>query len=400
MRDHDVTIIGGGIIGAATALRLTEECPGISVCIVEKESALAAHQSGHNSGVIHAGVYYKPGTIKAIFCKQGVADTIAFCREHGLPFDQCGKLIVATEPEDMPRMIALHERSAQNGLNVERIDARELQRREPRIRGLGALWSPTTGITDYAAITRKMAELVAMRGGVIRMGETVRAIREEADGVVVTTDSGTIRSRHLIACAGIHADRVARLAGLELDFLMVPFRGEFYRLGADRNDIVNHLIYPVPDPALPMLGIHLTRMIGGHVTVGPNAVLAFSRNGYRFRQVDGRDLAEIFAYPGFRRFLRRNLKVGLDEIWNSLSRRRYLALCQRYCPELTLADLHPHPAGVRAQAIMADGTVEHDFIIRATARMVHVCNAPSPAATSSMPIARHVVATARERFGL
>ena len=365
---------------------------------MEKETTLAAHQSGHNSGVIHAGVYYKPGSRKAVFCKAGVEETVAFCREHDLPFDQCGKLIVATEPEDMPRMIALHERSAENGLSIERLDAAELARREPRIRGLGALYSPTTGITDYAAITRKMAELVGRRGGDVRLGEAVVAIREEADGVVVETPSTTIRSRFLIACAGIMADRVAKLAGMELDFRMIPFRGEYYRLGADKNAIVNHLIYPVPDPALPMLGIHLTKMIGGYVTVGPNAVLAFAREGYRFTDFNLRDFSEAFAYGGFLRFLKRNLKTGLDEMWNSLSKARYLELCRRYCPELTQADLSPYPAGVRAQAIMKDGTVEHDFIVRSTARMVHVCNAPSPAATSSMPIARYVVETASKQF--
>lgn len=398
MYDYDVTIIGGGIVGAATALRLSEEHPGLGIGVVEKEPALASHQSGHNSGVIHAGVYYKPGTIKAIFCREGVEDTLRFCREQGLPFAQCGKMIVATRPEDLPRMAALHERSAENGLRIERLDAAELRRREPRITGLGALFSPTTGITDYAAITRRMADLVVERGGEISTGEAVEAIREEPNGVTVETSRRRIRSRYLIACAGIQADRIARLAGMALDFRMVPFRGEFYRLGPDKDDIVNHLIYPVPDPALPMLGIHLTRMIGGYVTVGPNAVLAFSRNGYRFRQVDLRDAAETFTYGGFLRFLRGNLGTGLDEIWNSLSKRRYLALCRRYCPELTLADLRPHPAGVRAQAILRDGSVEHDFIIRATARMVHVCNAPSPAATSSMPIARHVAATARAQF--
>lgn len=400
MFDHDVIIIGGGIVGVATALRLTDRFPGISVGIVEKEPALARHQSGHNSGVIHAGVYYKPGSLKAVFCKAGVDATIAFCKEHALPFDQCGKLIVATRPEDMPRMIALHERSAENGLAIERLDAAELRRREPRITGLGALYSPTTGITDYAAITRKMAELVSERGGQIRLQERVMAIREEADGVVVETGKGILRSRYLIACAGIQADRIAALSGLNLDFRMIPFRGEYYRLAPDKDNVVNHLIYPVPDPALPMLGIHLTRMIGGYVTVGPNAVLAFSREGYRFGQIDPADLAGTFGYPGFLRFLRDNLATGLGEMWNSLSKRRYLDLCRRYCPELTLDDLLPYPAGVRAQAIMRDGRIEHDFLIRATARMVHVCNAPSPAATSSIPIARHVVDSAARQFAL
>ncbi|MDI6029056.1 L-2-hydroxyglutarate oxidase [Corticibacterium sp. UT-5YL-CI-8] len=399
MSTYDVVIIGGGIVGVATALRITDRYPDFSVAIIEKEADLALHQTGRNSGVIHAGVYYKPGTMKALFCREGVEATIQFCKEHSIPFDQCGKLIVATKPDDLPRMIALHERSKENGLDVERLDAKELARREPRITGLGALFVPTTGIVDYSVVARTMGAEVKRRGGEILTGHEVRGIREESDGVTIETGRATIKARHLIVCGGIMADRLAKLSGLMLDFQLVPFRGEYFRLGSDKDDIVKHLIYPVPDPALPFLGVHLTRMIGGYVTVGPNAVLAFAREGYRFTDFSFKDTAEVLGYRGFRTLARTHLALGLSEMANSLSKRRYLALCRQYCPELKVEDLQPYRAGIRAQAVMADGTIEHDFIIRSTSRIVHVCNAPSPAATSSMPIARAVVDRAATQFG-
>ncbi|MER9581233.1 L-2-hydroxyglutarate oxidase [Mesorhizobium sp. M0276] len=399
MSTYDVVIIGGGIVGVATAMRISDRYPGFSVAIIEKEADLAQHQTGRNSGVIHAGVYYKPGSLKALFCKEGVEATIAFCRQHSIPFDQCGKMIVATKPDDLPRMTALHGRSKENGLNVEVLDAKELARREPRITGLGALFVPTTGIVDYAVIARKMGAEVVRHGGEILTGLKVEAIKEDPNGVTIEAGPRTIKARHLIVCAGIMADRLAKLSGLTLDFQLVPFRGEYYRLGPHKNDIVSHLIYPVPDPALPFLGVHLTRMIGGYVTVGPNAVLAFAREGYRFGDFSFKDVAEIFSYRGFRVFAKNNLRLGLSEMANSLSKRRYLALCRQYCPELKIDDLEPYRPGIRAQAVMSDGTIEHDFIIRSTARIVHVCNAPSPAATSSMPIARAVVDRAATQFG-
>jgi L-2-hydroxyglutarate oxidase len=399
MSDYDLAVIGGGIIGLATALQVTERFPGLSIAVIEKEPKLALHQTGRNSGVIHAGVYYQPGSLKARFSKEGTEATIRFCREHGLAFDQCGKLIVATGTDELGRMAALHERCQANGLPVERLDAAELTRREPHIRGVGALFVPTTGIVDYGLVARTMGTLIQERGGTIFTGTEVEAIREEPQGVTISADGRTITARHLIVCAGVMADRLAKLCGLDLDFQIVPFRGEYFRLGADKNDIVRHLIYPVPDPALPFLGVHLTRMIGGYVTVGPNAVLAFAREGYRFRDVNLKDLSEMIAYPGFQRLIRANLRSGIDEMWNSLSKRRYLALCQRYCPELTPEDLTPYRPGIRAQAVLADGTLVHDFLIRATTRTIHVCNAPSPAATSAIPIGRELVTRAASQFG-
>jgi L-2-hydroxyglutarate oxidase len=400
MPDFDIAVIGGGIVGLSTAMQMSECFPGMTIAVLEKEPALAQHQTGRNSGVIHAGVYYQPGSLKARFCREGVDATIRFCRERGIAFEQCGKLLVATEPEELPRMAALNVRARQNEINIEQFDRAELERREPRIRGLAALFVRTTGIVDYAQVAQAMAAMVRESGGAILTGQDVRHIEESPAGVILETGSDRIHARHLVAAAGLQADRIARLSGVELDFQIVPFRGEYYRLGPDKNDIVKHLIYPMPDPALPFLGVHLTRMIGGYVTVGPNAVLAFAREGYGFGTVDLRDLRDMVAFPGFRRLIRANLKSGVTEMANSLSKQRYLALCRRYCPELTLTDLLPYRSGVRAQAVLPDGTMVHDFLIGETRRTIHVLNAPSPAATSAIPIGRHIAHLAEEKFGL
>lgn len=400
MNDFDLIVVGGGIVGIATARAFARAFPGFTVGVLEKEPSLACHQTGRNSGVIHAGVYYAPGSLKARFCREGSADTLAFCREHGIAFDQCGKLIVATETAELPRLADLAARARANGLAIEEMDGAELARREPHIRGVAGFLVPSSGIVDYRAVTEAMAGELTQRGGTILTAAEVTGIAETAGGVTVETTRGRFRARHLVACAGLMADRLARMCGVSADFRIVPFRGEYYRLAKRRDHVVRHLIYPVPDPALPFLGVHLTRMIGGYVTVGPNAVLAFAREGYRFGDVSLRDLAEMLAYPGFRRTIARNLRSGLAEMRNSLSRRHYLALCQRYCPELTLDDLQPYRAGVRAQAVLPDGTLLHDFLIEGTAATIHVCNAPSPAATSAMPIARHILAHAGRHWGL
>ena len=295
-------------------------------------------------------------------------------------------------------MEALHSRAVANGVQLDRLSQAELRAVEPAITGLGALRSTRTGIADYGAITRRMAELVEEAGGEIATGQEVLGLHEDLQGVTVETAGRTYRARHAIVCAGIEADRLAAQCGLGGDFMMVPFRGEYFRLSDRCNDLVQHLIYPVPDPAVPFLGIHLTRMIGGFVTVGPNAVLAGGRYGYRRGDLALREMVRLAGFRGVRRMLRQNLRHGLGEMANSLSRRRYLAACRRYCPSLELSDLQPHPPGIRAQAVMADGTLVHDFMIRTTARMIHVCNAPSPAATSAMPIAEHVAGVAEDLF--
>jgi L-2-hydroxyglutarate oxidase len=397
----DMTIIGGGIVGIATALRLQQTCPGLDILVLEKEDRLAAHQTGRNSGVIHAGIYYAPGSLKAEFCRRGLEATIAFCREHGLPYEQCGKLLVATTGQDMTRMDALYTRATQNGLSLVRMDRAALREAEPNITGLGALLSPRTGIVGYTAVTQKMSELFVAGGGEIRYGEEVVDLREGANDVAIRLAGGPeFKTRHLIACAGLRADRLAAMCGVGGDFAIVPFKGEYYRLAARHDHVVKHLIYPVPDPDLPFLGIHLTRMIGGYVTVGPNAVLSMARENYGKLGFDAGDVKDMLGFPGFWKTLYANLRSGLDEMANSAFRSRYLKACQRYFPALELADLQPHPPGIRAQAVMRDGTLVHDFLIRETSRTIHICNAPSPAATSAMPIADHIVGLAAKAFAL
>lgn len=397
----DIAVIGGGIVGLATALRLQEVRPGLAVTLLEKEDAVAQHQTGRNSGVIHAGIYYAPGSLKAEFCRRGLAMTVAFCREHGLPYDQRGKLIVATSAVEMERMAALHDRATRNGLPLDRLDRAALAAREPNIAGLGALFSSATGIVDYAAVCRTMAQLFTARGGDIRLGSRVAGIEEVPDYVTLQLQGGgSVVARHLLVCAGLEADRLAAMCGLADDFRIVPFKGEYFRLAARHDRVVHHMIYPVPDPALPFLGVHLTPMIGGYVTVGPNAVLSLAREGYSKAAFNGRDLADMLGFAGFWRTMAANLRPGLHEARMSLFRRSYLQACRRYCPALELEDLTPHRPGIRAQAVMRDGTLAHDFLIRRTARTIHVCNAPSPAATSAMPIAGHLVEQAVEGFGL
>ncbi len=398
--DFDLVVIGGGIVGLSTAMQMTERFPGISVAVLEKEPWLATHQTGRNSGVIHAGVYYQPGSLKARFCREGVQATIQFCDERGIAYEQCGKLLVATDEDELPRMNALYERAIENGIVMERLDRAEIARREPHIRSLGGLFSPTTGIVDYGQVARAMADVVRERGGAVLTATEALHIEESPSGVTIEAQGECIRARHLIAAAGLQADRIARMCGVDVDFRIVPFRGEYYRLGTDKDAIVQSLIYPIPDPELPFLGVHLTRMIGGYVTVGPNAVLAFAREGYGFGTVNPRDMGEMLRFPGFRKVIQANLKSGVLEMANSLVKSRYLALCQRYCPELLLDDLSPYRPGVRAQAVLPDGTLVHDFLIGETGRSIHVLNAPSPAATSAIPIGKHIAGLAEEKFGL
>lgn len=388
---HDVCVIGGGIVGLASALRFAEAHPGAGIVVLEKEAGVGQHQTGHNSGVIHSGIYYGPGSFKAELCRQGVSDTIAFCKAHNIPYVTCGKLLVAIDEAERARMDTLFERAQQNNVEAERIDAAELRRREPNIAGAGAIYVPSTGIVDYKRICRAMAEELKRRGAEIVFNAEVTAIEEGADDVTLRAGERTWQARCLIACGGLQSDRLARLAGIRTDFQIVPFRGEYYRLPSEKNGIVNALIYPVPNPDLPFLGIHLTRMIDGGVTVGPNAVLGFAREGYAKFSFSARDTAAFLRFPGFWRVIAGNLKSGVSEMRNSLSKSRYLEECRKYCPSLTLDDLLPHEAGIRAQAVMRDGTLVHDFLFMETARTLHVCNAPSPAATSALPIGRMIV---------
>lgn len=396
---YDFVIIGGGIVGMSTAMQLADRYPGARMLVLEKESGPAQHQTGHNSGVIHAGVYYTPGSLKAKFCLQGNIATKRFCDEHGIRYDECGKLLVATNELEMERMRALWERTAANGLERHWLSAGELREREPNIVGLGGIFVPSSGIVSYAEITAQMAKEFQKKGGTIVFGSEVTALTERADSIVVQTAGDTYTTRYLVSCSGLMADRVVRMLGVEPGFTICPFRGEYYLLPPQHNQIVNHLIYPIPDPSMPFLGVHLTRMIDGTVTVGPNAVLAMKREGYRKSDVSLSDLAGMLGHKGIRKVLKDNLRPGLTEMKNSLFKGGYLKTVQKYCPSLRKEDLKPYPAGVRAQAVSNEGKLIDDFLFVNTARSVNVCNAPSPAATSAIPIGAYIVSKVEEQVG-
>ncbi|WP_459675911.1 L-2-hydroxyglutarate oxidase [Acidisoma sp. 7E03] len=396
MTTHDVCIIGGGIVGLATARAVLLRHPGTRVLLLEKEATLGRHQTGHNSGVIHAGIYYKPGSLKADLCRRGAEATKAFCQSHGIPFRTPGKLVVATDELELSRLAALATNAAENGIAFEHLTAAELSAREPEVRGLGAIFVPSSGIVDYRAVCRAMAAEIVAAGGEIATNVVVDRIEEGSAAVTVGAGPRRWAAARLIACAGLQSDRLAKRAGLAITHQIIPFRGEYYRLRPEKSGLVSHLIYPVPDPDLPFLGIHLTPMIDGSLTVGPNAVLGLSREGYPRLAASLPDIAAYLRFPGFWRVMRQHLASGIGEMRRSLSKSLYLEACRRYCPNLTEADLLPHEAGIRAQAVMADGTLVHDFLFLSTARMLHVCNAPSPAATSAIPIAEMIVRRALE----
>lgn len=383
---YDHCVIGGGIVGMASAMALQKRNPGTSVLVLEKADSLATHQTGHNSGVVHSGIYYQPGSLKARLSREGARATKEFCAEHGLPVKELGKLLVATDERDEVRLDDLEQRAAANSIEVRRIGGAQLREMEPHVAGRAALLVPVTSSVDYVAITRTMADVVAAAGGQVELGQEVTAVREDADEVVVTTATGEWRARSLVACAGLQSDRIARMTGVRTAARILPFRGEYFQLPADRAHLARHLIYPVPDPELPFLGVHLTPMVDGRVTVGPNAVLGLAREGYRKGSVALRDVRDIVGFGGFWKLARNNVRTGAVEMRNSAFKRGYLAAARRYCPELELSDLQPYEAGIRAQAVMPDGSMLHDFLVERTARTVHVLNAPSPAATSAIPI--------------
>ncbi|MDE3084951.1 MAG: L-2-hydroxyglutarate oxidase [Verrucomicrobiota bacterium] len=383
---YDYCVIGGGIVGLATAMKLLEMRPGASLVLLEKETELARHQTGRNSGVVHSGIYYAPGSLKAELCRRGERATKEFCAQHEIPIVTCGKMLVATNVLEAQRMEALAERARQNGIAIERLDRAELQRREPNITGVAALFVPATGIVDYRKISAAMGRVVSSAGAEIALAVEVAQIREAVDEVTVIAGEKNWTAKKVVVCGGLQSDRLARRARMRVAHQVVPFRGEYFRLPESKNRLISSLIYPIPNPELPFLGIHLTRMIDGGITVGPNAVLAFAREGYGKLSVNLRDVAQYAFFPGLWKVLIRYRSSVAAELAGSLWKPAYLKECRKYCPSLQLDDLRPHSGGIRAQAVMRDGTLVHDFLFMETARVLHVCNAPSPAATSAIPI--------------
>jgi L-2-hydroxyglutarate oxidase len=393
MERVDVIVVGGGIVGLATARAILLARPGASVVVVEKEAAVGLHQSGRNSGVIHAGVYYQPGSAKARLCTAGRASMVAYCRDHGIDHAICGKVVVALDDDDRRRLTELEQRCAANDVRAEMIGAERLRELEPHVAGVAALHVLDTGIVDYSSVCRALAEEIADAGASIRLGSEVLSGEASSSGLVIETSGGPVEARRVVTCAGLHADAVARsISGPEAvsDVRVVAFRGEYHELVPSRAHLVRGLVYPVPEPQFPFLGVHLTRGIDGHVHVGPNAVFAFAREGYQWRRVDLRHLRKTMAFSGFRRFASRYWRFGIDEMTRSLSVRRFAKAARRLVPDLERADLTRAPSGVRAQAIGADGELIDDFAIFTVGRAVHVLNAPSPAATASLEIGAEI----------
>jgi L-2-hydroxyglutarate oxidase len=399
----DVAIIGAGIVGLATALRLLERKPDLRIVVLEKEAAVASHQTGHNSGVLHAGLYYRPGSLKARLCREGKADLEAYCEAHGVPIERTGKLVVALDESELGRLEALKERALANAVpGLEEVGPKRIRELEPHAVGIKALWSPGTGIVDFLAVAQAFAHDVVERGAVIETRRAVESIKRRGDDMVIGTSRGELMARSVIACAGLQADRVADLAddGDEDRPGIVPFRGDYYTLQPEAQHLVRGLIYPVPDPHLPFLGVHLSKRIDGSVLAGPNAVLATSREGYGRLDISWRDLVDTITYPGFRKLARRYWRVAAGEMWRDWSKRAFLADVRRFVPALGSGHLVFGPSGIRAQALQPDGSMVDDFLLGGSDRVLHVFNAPSPAATSSLAIGRVLASEAIERFGL
>jgi len=397
----DITIVGGGIVGLATALALTERYPQARVVILDKEAKIASHQTGHNSGVIHSGIYYKPGSLKARLCTEGARLMKAFCSEHGIHWELCGKLIVATDESELGRLTNIHERGQANGLGgLKVLESDEVKAYEPNCRAVRALLVPETGIVDYVQVADKMAELLKRRSVDIMTGARVTAIRRTGQGLTLETARGPVESRFLVNCAGLYSDHVARLMGIRPEVRIIPFRGEYYMLRPDRRSLVKNLIYPVPDPEFPFLGVHFTRTVHGDVEAGPNAVLAFAREGYTLGTVKPGETLGLLGYPGFWNMARRYWKMGSYELYRSASKAAFVRSLQKLVPAIQSGDIQRGGAGVRAQAVSRNGSLVDDFRINVTEGAVHVVNAPSPAATASLAIGRHIAGLAGDTFRL
>ncbi len=397
---YDVAVIGGGIVGMATAMALTQDVHP-SLVVLEAEDQLAAHQTGNNSGVIHSGLYYKPGSLKARNCVEGREAMYRFCQDHGIPHERCGKVVVATHEDELPALDKLEQRGHANGLQgLKRLTAEEIEEYEPHVAGIAGLLVPETGIINYTNVVQVFADQVRENGGDIRTKTQVRGIASHSDEWVLETTQGEVHCRHLINCAGLQSDRIARLCGAEPGLQIIPFRGEYYELKRERWHLVKNLIYPVPDPRFPFLGVHFTRMIDGGVEAGPNAVLAFKREGYRRSSFSFADTRQMLLYSGFWKMARRYWRMGFGEFYRSFCKRSFVRALQKLIPELSSRDVHRAGAGVRAQAVDPDKLLVDDFRILEDERMIHVLNAPSPAATASISIGKTIAGMAAENFDL
>jgi len=393
----DFVVIGGGIVGLSTARALLERHPGARLAVLEQEGGWARHQTGHNSGVIHSGIYYKPGSLKARFCLEGARALVEFCQERDIDYEICGKIIVATEPAELQLLDDLHERGLKNGLAVEKLDPKQLKEAEPHATGLAGLSVPSTGIVDYTRVANAFAAIVEEKGGQLRTGTRVQSVSERGPEVEVRTNRGVIRARTLVNCAGLYSDRVARLCGVDPGTKIVPFRGEYYELRSEKRYLVKNLIYPVPNPKFPFLGVHFTRSVEGMVEAGPNAVLGLAREGYKKTDFVLKDFVEELTYPALWRLARTNWRTGVGEIHRSLSKKAFVRGLQKLVPEVRAGDIVPIAAGVRAQALTKEGKLVDDFLISEGENSIHVLNAPSPAATASIPIGEEIARRIVER---
>jgi (S)-2-hydroxyglutarate dehydrogenase len=391
MQTYDYAVVGGGIVGISTAMHLGKKFPGARILLLEKESSPAQHQTGRNSGVIHSGIYYKPGSFKASFAKSGARSMVAFCEEHGIPFNVCGKVIVATNQKELPLLENLYQRGLQNEVPVEKVSAERVREIEPHVNCIAGVLVKSTGSTSYVAVCRKLLEMIETSGGDVKFNCQVLAIRDSGDVKVIVTNAGEFEAKFVINCAGLHSDRVARMAGADPGARIVPFRGEYFELVPEKRHLVNTLIYPVPNPDFPFLGVHFTKMIDGSVHAGPNAVLALKREGYFKTDFNLRDFAETMAFGGFWKLISKNLGEGMKEMHRSFFKSAFVHSLQQLIPEVRSEDLVPCKAGVRAQALFDDGRLVDDFLIVKSHKALHVCNAPSPAATAALEIGKSIV---------
>lgn len=400
-RTHDVAVIGAGLVGLATAYQLLRERPGLALAVVEKEAGVAAHQSSHNTGILHAGIYYPPSSLKARLCREGKAELERFADVHGIPWRRCGKVIVALSEPELPRLSALLDRARANGVEgIEEIGPERLREIEPHVAGIRALYSPSTGIIEFRRVAGALAVEIRSRGAEVLAGRRVLGIEDKGSEIVLRTSGGDLVARYAIACAGLHSDRIAAMTGHDGDHRIVPFRGDYYLFAPEARRLVRALVNPVPNPALPFLGVHFTRRLDGEVLAGPNAVLAFAREGYRISDVSVGDLADTLCFPGFYRLLRSYLRTGVRELWRDMVKSAFLRDVQRYLPEVRSEDLRPGPSGVRAMCLDRKGRLLDDFVFAEGARVLHVRNAPSPGATACLAIGRHLAQRAIARFGL